>query len=98
MAYALDPEQNELRALYDLIDMAGKDVVELGCGDGRLTWRYAEHATSVLAIDTKQADIEEARKQAPPTSHGNITFQVADLAAADLPRDAFDVVLFSRSL
>ena len=98
MAYALDPEQHELQVLYDLIDIAGKDVVELGCGDGRLTWRYAERAASVLAIDTKPADIEAARSQTPLTSHANITFQVADLTAVEFPHNAFDVALFSRSL
>ena len=37
-----DPENNETRALLNLVDFSGADVLEIGCGDGRLTYRYAE--------------------------------------------------------
>ena len=37
----LDPEGVETRVLHDLVDFRGKDVLEIGCGDGRMTWRYA---------------------------------------------------------
>ena len=47
----IDPEGAELAALGKLVDFAGLRVLEVGCGDGRLTWRYAGEAASVLATD-----------------------------------------------
>ena len=46
-----DPENNETHALLDMVNFSGKHVLEIGCGDGRLTWRYADKASSVIAID-----------------------------------------------
>ena len=51
MTIRSDPENNEIRALGDLVDFSGKHVLEIGCGDGRLTWRYAEAAAHVTAIE-----------------------------------------------
>ena len=46
-----DPEQMEPRYLYDYGDLGGRRVLEIGCGEGRLTWRYAATAGQVVAID-----------------------------------------------
>ena len=51
MAIRTDPENNETRALFDMANFAGQDVLEIGCGDGRLIWRYANRAAHVTAID-----------------------------------------------
>jgi PAS domain S-box-containing protein len=47
----LDPEQAETRIINQLIDFAGVDVLDVGCGDGLLTWRFAGPARSVLGLD-----------------------------------------------
>jgi len=48
----LDPEGHETAALDQLLpDLRGRRVLEVGCGEGRLTCRYADRAGSVLAID-----------------------------------------------
>lgn len=98
MARALDPEQAETRAIHDLIDFSGKDVLEVGCGDGRLTWRYADRAGSVLALDPDVAAIERALACMPDHLRGAVTFQVADITHVELPNAAFDVVVLSWSL
>lgn len=41
---SVDPEENEPRALFGIVDVANKYILEIGSGDGRLTWRYAERA------------------------------------------------------
>jgi len=33
------------------VDFSGKDVLEIGCGNGRVTWCYADSVASVLAVD-----------------------------------------------
>jgi len=42
MAVRTDPEGNETLALFDLVQLDGREVLEIGCGDGRLTRRYAD--------------------------------------------------------
>jgi len=45
MKIRIDPENNEPRALFEIADIKGLHVLEIGGGDGRLTWRYAKEAT-----------------------------------------------------
>jgi 2-polyprenyl-3-methyl-5-hydroxy-6-metoxy-1,4-benzoquinol methylase len=62
MAIVHDPEQAELAAIRAVTpSFAGKRVLEVGCGDGRLTRRYAAEAAAVTAIDPDANAIEEAR-------------------------------------
>jgi ubiquinone/menaquinone biosynthesis C-methylase UbiE len=48
--HVIDPEA-EMAALRELGGLEGARVLEVGCGDGRLTFRYTPAARSVLAID-----------------------------------------------
>ena len=98
MTFVLDPEGVEGRAVHRLIDFRGKDVLEIGCGNGRLTWRYADDAASVLAIDTDQAKITQAKESTPEHLLSVVTFQKADILTLDTPRAAFDVIIFSWAM
>src|SRR5215212_7164831 len=95
---ALDSEEAEIRVLHALIDFTGRDVLEIGCGDGRLTRRYAEGAASVLGLDPKAAQIRAARAATPAHLRSRVTFRAADITRAKLPRAAFDVVVLSWSI
>lgn len=98
MGIAIDPEGAEVGVLAELVDFAGKDVLEVGCGDGRLTRRYAAGAARVLAIDTDEEEVRAAREQTPPDLLERVGYLVADVAEAELPESAFDVVVLSYSL
>ena len=100
MAIRQDPEDNETRALFDLADFKGKDVLEIGCGDGRLTWRFADRAEHVTAIDPFGDGIARASEDLPGELQGRVEFRhvaFEDFAAASEP-SAFDIVLLSWSL
>ena len=61
MSILKDPEKNEIKALFDLYgDWAGNSVLEIGSGDGRLTWRYAEKVARVLALEPEEEAYAEA--------------------------------------
>ena len=98
MAVEFDPEGVETRVIHELVDFRGKDVLEIGCGDGRLTRRYADRAASVLALDPKEDRIALAQQDIPDAFRSSVTFQVADVAAIELPAARFDVVVFAWSL
>ena len=78
-------------------DFTGTRVLEIGCGDGRLTWLYAPGAASVLGIDPDEEQIGLARSATPPALADRVQFEVAE--AEDLSRTAvFEVAFLSWSL
>ena len=93
-----DPEGVETRVIHDLVDFRGKDVLEIGCGDGRLTWRYADAAASVLAFDPDEPSIAAAREETPEGLNAKVAFRVAGMMDIDLSDAAYDVALFSWSM
>jgi ubiquinone/menaquinone biosynthesis C-methylase UbiE len=93
-----DPEDTETKALHDYADFTGKRVLEIGCGDGRLTWRYADRAASVVAIDPDADDIAIALEDCPAELHAKIDFRAAHLEEMDIPAEKFDLALLSWSL
>jgi ubiquinone/menaquinone biosynthesis C-methylase UbiE len=98
MASVKDPRGAEARALAQLGDFDGKRVLEIGCGDGRLTWLYAEQAAEVLGVDPEEESIREARAALPDQLADRVEFQVADAQALDVPRQRFDIAFLSWSL
>ena len=98
MALTIDPKGLETRVMHDLIDFRGKDVLEVGCGDGRVTWRYATDAATVTAIDPDVAVIEAAQNALPEELRSTVSFRVADVKVIDLPGGGYDVAVFSGSL
>ena len=52
MSRVIDPEGAHLAALHRLADFNSQRIIELGCGDGRLTVNVAVDAESVLAFST----------------------------------------------
>lgn len=73
MAVKFDPEENEIKALLQYADdFTDKDILEVGCGNGRLTWRYARMAETVTGIDPDQDQISEAIKNLPEDLQGKV--------------------------
>jgi len=92
----IDPERRELQAVLDrLPDVPRCRVLEIGCGDGRLTRRYAPRVGPVLAIDPDAALVAAFRGEGVDA---NVEVRAAAVDALDLPDRAFDVVLFSWAL
>ena len=98
MAVLPDPEDTETKALHDYADFSGKRVLEIGCGDGRLTWRYADQAAHIVAIDPKAEDIEIAVEECPDDLRDKIDFRVLRLEELSVPAEKFDLALLSWSL
>jgi len=86
----------EVDTVRELVDLTGKRVVELGCGDGRFTFRYAHDAAYVLGVDPKRDEIRDARRSRPAELARRVQFRVAKTISP--PRRPFDVALFSWSL
>jgi 2-polyprenyl-3-methyl-5-hydroxy-6-metoxy-1,4-benzoquinol methylase len=100
MPIRVDPENNETRALFELADFSGQRVLEIGCGDGRLTWRYADKAADVTAIDPYAPSIARAKARLLRELQGRVEFRhiaFEDFAAASEP-STHDLAILSWSL
>lgn len=80
MPYLKDPDGKQYSVLHDLVDFSGKTVLEVGCGRGKMTWRYAQKAAQVTAIDPKAEAIAIARAETPDDLNRRVTFLTADIA------------------
>ena len=94
----IDPEGAETDALAQIAMLDGLRVLELGCGDGRLTFRYADAAESVLAVDPDPDQIAAARAALPLHLADRVSFAAVGAAEVDVPRRSFDLALFAWSL
>lgn len=66
------------------------EVLEIGCGGGRMTRLLASEAAHVTAMDVSRFILDEARQQTADSA--NINFGVVDGFGDNLPTAAFDVV------
>jgi ubiquinone/menaquinone biosynthesis C-methylase UbiE len=94
----VDPDGIEIEAIRALVDLDGARVVEIGCGDGRITFQYAAEAAAVVAFDTDEDAIRTADAATPPDLRDRLRFDVAHAGEIDLPAAEFDLALFSWSL
>ena len=98
MAHMLDPEGAHLASLRRLADFSGRRVLELGCGDERLTRGIAADAASVLAFDPDEAAVNEARASFPARAPRAGRSSAWRAEAIAIERACFDLDVFSWSL
>jgi 2-polyprenyl-3-methyl-5-hydroxy-6-metoxy-1,4-benzoquinol methylase len=88
----------ETTAIADLVSLDGKRVLDVGCGEGRLTTFAAEHAASVYAFDPDGENVAAARRALTSEQRERVRFAVHEAEALDLARERFDVALCGWSL
>jgi len=98
MNRVLDPEGAHLAALLRLGDFRGRRVLELGCGDGRLTVGIAPAAASVLGFDPDAEAVAKARRSLPAELADRVAYRVASGKEIEIEPASFDLALFSWSL
>jgi SAM-dependent methyltransferase len=100
MTIRVDPEENEIGSLLDFVDLDGRRVLEIGSGDGRLTWRYATRAATVTAVEPFAPSVGRATENLPQELVGRVVLRQGAFEefAADAAASAFDVAILSWSL
>ncbi len=102
MAVHYDPEETELKSAEKFVSFRDKDVLEIGCGEGRFTSKYFERTKSTIAIDSDPDAIRKAESSSKVSpsylNHGRIRFQEGDAEELEFQSESFDVVIFSWSL
>lgn len=90
-----DPTDEYIRTITAHCDLAGKEVLEVGCGSGRITRDLARHALRVVAVDPDEGALAKARSTVPAP---NVRFFSMPDGILDFPPASFDVVIYTLSL
>ena len=98
MATELDPAGIEPRVILQAMDLRDARVLEVGAGDGRLTFRYAAESRSVVGIDTKELEIRSAANVPRSGFRGRAQFVCASATALPFSAEEFEIVLLASSL
>ncbi len=99
MSIVMDPAEKEIRALLKAVEWRGKRILEIGCGEGRLTLRLAAfHPRHIEAVDPDEARVSLARKDRPAKYGRLISYHVGHAERLRYARNQFDIVIFAWSL
>ena len=97
MTVQIDPERTESKHLQRYADFAGKRVLEIGCGDGRLTWQYAKSASRVTGIDLHGDDLRVATIDRPSDLEQKVVFTRANSIHLPFEKESFDIAILAWS-
>ncbi len=98
MTVQRDPDEIEVKHLREFANFSGARVLEIGCGEGRLTWRYASAAGQVMGIDPDPKRIGVALQDYPMALRSRVTFALAQAETLPFPNGVFDLALLAWSL
>jgi ubiquinone/menaquinone biosynthesis C-methylase UbiE len=98
MATEVDPGGVMTRAILKAADFRDARVLEVGVGDGRLTFQYAAEPRFVVGIDTKEPEIRAASQYPVVGLRGHVQFLCASATALPFSAEHFGIVLLASSL
>lgn len=84
--------QRVLGTLAELGERKYKDVLEVGCGTGRLLPYFSEHANEVIGVDASPGMLNVARTRIESKSISNIRVSEGDALNLSFPDNSFDLV------
>src|SRR5215470_5005927 len=93
-----DPEAIETAYLHTMTELDDVRVLEVGCGDGRLTWRYAGTTRRAIGIDSNREHLAVARRSCPPTLGARVALVQATALALPFRAGLFDGAMLAWSL
>ena len=97
MTIQKDLQNNEKKYLHEFIDFANKCVLEIGCGEGRLTWQYANKARLVTGIDLDADALRVGIVERPSDLEAKVHFSHAKSEQLPFSKEAFDITILAWS-
>ena len=99
MSIQRDTEGNEKKYLATFADFSAsrKRVLEIGCGEGRLTWQYAKASRSTLALDLDADALRVATIDKPSDLQDQVHFLRAESEHVPFAKQTFDLAVLAWS-
>ena len=98
MTRVVDAEGAHLAAILRAADFREQRVLEVGSGDGRLTWGFAPLAGSVVAFDPDADYVAAALAECTEELRQKVRLQGGARGGDRRPPHSVDLVFFSWSL
>ena len=99
MPFIIDPAGEEIKMLKRAVAFRDKRVLEIGCGEGRLTLRLASLGPQRIdALDPDPARLRTARRTLPARLKDVVHYAVGQAERLRQSDGAYDIVVFSWSL
>ena len=98
MTIQKDPERNESKYLHKFVDFTNKRLLEVGCGEGRMTWQYAKETHTTIGIDPDTAALRIACADRPYDLANKTYFSCAASEYLPFSKETFDIAVLAWSL
>jgi len=98
MSLQRDPEGFEKKVLHKFADFADKRILEIGCGEGRLTWKYAGAFALTVGFDPDHDALRVAQADSPSDMHNHVHFAQASASHIPFSKETFDIAILAWSL
>ena len=98
MSLQKDPDRNESKYLHRFADFTHKRVLEVGCGEGRMTWQYAKGTQRTIGIDSDPDSLRFANVDKPHDLRSKVHFACAASEYLPFSKETFDIAVLAWSL
>ena len=98
MTLQTDTDRNEIKFLRKFVDLKDKRVLEVGCGEGRLTWQYADAPHSTIAVDLDQDALRVARADRSSDLEHKVHLTCTNSTHLPFASEKFDIAILAWSL
>ncbi len=84
--------------LEPLSKLAGKRILEIGCGRGGFACWLAQYQAEIIAADFASTAVEKGRAFALQNEISGVTWEVTDIQAIPHPEASFDMVISCETI
>jgi len=98
MTLQRDPERSEINYLRKYAELSGGCILEVGCGEGRLTWQYAKWTDSTIAVDLDHDSLRVAKVDRPYDLENIVRLACANSHDLPFSKEKFDIAILAWSL
>ena len=98
MSLQKDPDRNESKYLHKFADFANQRVLEVGCGEGRMTWQYAKTTYKTIGIDPDPDALRIAKVDRPSDLENKVLLACAASEYLPFSKETFDIAVLAWSL
>jgi len=94
----IDEKNKEAKIIKKYVELKGKNILEIGCGTGRLTFGLVEKAKKVIAVDPIENNIIKAKEKLTKELKDKVVFQVGYGENLEFKDNFFDTVFLGMTL